>query len=886
MFSKRIALALLVLGSALSCTTKKNTVVTRTFHNITARYNGYYYSCENIKDGTFKIEKAHKDNFDKVLPVFIYPSADKAKATFPEFDKAIKKSSLCIQRHAIKDSKGNEIASAGNWIDNNWINIGISHFYKREFFSGIEAFEYVVRTYTKSDDKYMALLWLIKANNEIGSVSTSEQLISLLKNERNLPLKVKNEFPVVWADYYIRRGQYTEAIAKLMEASRNSSLFYGIRRKDRARYSFIVAQLLEKSNDRRRATEFYKKTIRLKPNYEMVFYSKIRLARLSDFKGNNSAKTKKDLLRMAKEFKNSDYYDVIYYTLGEMEEREKNIPQAITYYKKSVQTSTVNPNQKALSYLKLGEINFELTNYEPAEAYYDSAVVALPKDHPDYKLIEARKKTLESLVTHIKTITREDSLQRIAKMSESDRMLYIDKLIIRLKEEEERKQKEQEALKNQNTTVNNGMGGIGGGNTLPGMDQGATYYFYNPNTVALGISEFTRKWGNRVLEDNWRRSNKALTLQEDNTKPKTDSLAPKDLKGKSITMSRDMFLKDLPLNDSLLRKSDARIVKAYYMLGVIYKEELNNTSKSIAAFDQLNSRYPSNKYQLKTYYILYRIYLSEKNTPKADYYKNKILNEFPDSEFALLIKNPDYGQELSAKKGEVENYYTGTFDLFKNQDYTKAYQSAQQGLVQYGKNDYTAKFEFIKAMSAGKLQGTDSLEYYLKLLVAKYPNADITPLSNDVLESIKKQKHPELFQTNKQGGVQNTDTFSLNFDAEHFIVVVTPDDSKISDALKLNIGSFNNTYYTEKKFSISSNLFGSTKQMIVIKSFANAKEAVNYYENLNADPDVFKGGDLKKDQIILLPILADNLPFLYKKKNIEAYKLYFEDNYKKLNNKN
>ncbi len=154
MLLKRIAYFSAVLFLLASCSTKKNTVVSRAYHNLTARYNGYYYSNENIDEGVYKVEKNHKDNFEKILPIYIYPAQDKAKATFPEFEKAIKKSSLCIQKHAIKDKKGNEIASAGKWIDNNWINIGISHFYKREFFSAIEAFEYVIRTYNKSDDKF------------------------------------------------------------------------------------------------------------------------------------------------------------------------------------------------------------------------------------------------------------------------------------------------------------------------------------------------------------------------------------------------------------------------------------------------------------------------------------------------------------------------------------------------------------------------------------------------------------------------------------------------------------------------------------------------------------------------------------------------------------
>ena len=362
MLIKRLLYFSFGIAILTSCSTKKNTVVSRAYHNVTARYNGYYYSCENIDEGVYKIEKANKDNFEKILPIYIYPTPEKAKSTFPEFDKAIKKSSFCIQRHTIKDKKGNEAPDAGKWIDNNWINIGISQFYKREFFSAVESFEYVTRTYTKSKDKYVAMLWLIKTYNEIGSVSSAEPIISFLKNEKNLPRSVIKELPVASADYYMRRGLNTEASTKLMEVTRNTNPFTGVKKNSRARYSFIAAQLFEQNKDPKRAIEYYKKAIKLKPStYEIIFYSKIRMARLLDVKRNSSEKTKKDLLRMSKEFKNNEYYDVIYYTLGEIEQKERNQTQALFYYKKSILTSVANPSQKALSYLKVGEINFDLT---------------------------------------------------------------------------------------------------------------------------------------------------------------------------------------------------------------------------------------------------------------------------------------------------------------------------------------------------------------------------------------------------------------------------------------------------------------------------------------------------------------------------------------------
>lgn len=882
---KRLLYILGVCSLLASCSTKKNTIVHRAYHNLTARYNGYYYSTVSIDDGIFKIEKDNKENYEKVLPIYIYPSPDKAKATFPEFDKAIKKSSLCIQKHAIKDKKGNEIPSAGKWIDNNWINIGIAHFYKREFFSGIESFEYVMRTYNKSPDKYMAMVWAIKAYNEVGAVSSSEPILSLLKNERGLKKKIRSELPVVWADYYMRRGQNAEAIAKLMEVTRNkgfiNNLFNGLPKKRRARYSFIIAQLSEQNKDNKRAIAYYKRTIKLKPDYEMMFYSKIKIARLIDVKRTNTEKTKKDLLKMTRESKNSDYYDVIYYTLGEIEEKEKNIPQALFYYKKSVQKSSGNANQKALSYLKLGEINFDLTNYPPAEAYYDSTIATLPKDHPDYNSILARKKTLETLVGYIKTINREDSLQRISKMSEAEQNAFIDKQIANYTKEEARLKKEREAEE----LARSQAPSIGNSNSAPEPGFGgnpATFYFYNPTTLSFGVSDFQKRWGNRKLEDNWRRSNKAMTIEESSEDNKQVTKSKQDT-GIAPQKTRAYYTKNLLTNDSMFRKSNNRIIKAYFMMGTIYKEELNNSKKAIAAFEELDTRFPENHYLLKTYYILYRTYLAEKNTAKADYYKDKILNEFPDSEFAALIKNPDIAAELNAQKSEVEEFYANTYATYTVNNYSEAYNLARQGIAKYGKSQYLPQFEFIKSMSSGKLKGIDTLETNLKLLVAKYPKSDVTPLSEDILLAIKKQKNPELFKP-AEVGVTRKDTFSVNFEGEHFIMAIAPDNPKVVDPFKLRLGNFNNTYYSDKVFDVSSSLFGTGKQLVILKSFSNARDAIAYYENLVADPEVFKG-DVKKEQIDIFPILADNLPFFYKSKNLEGYRTFYQENYRKLTSK-
>ena len=55
----------------------------------------------------------------------------------------------------------------------------------------------------------------------------------------------------------------------------------------------------------------------------------------------------------------------------------------------------------------------------------------------------------------------------------------------------------------------NGRGGINNNRfNQSNQAQAGKWYFYNSTTLSFGYSEFTRKWGKRKLEDDWRRANK------------------------------------------------------------------------------------------------------------------------------------------------------------------------------------------------------------------------------------------------------------------------------------------------------------------------------------------------------------------------------------------
>ncbi len=881
-----IVLLLLLSG----CKTNKNTFVHRGYHNLTARYNGYYYATESIKEGEEKIRTSFKYDYDQLLPVYLVPTNETAKATFPEFDKAIKKSSNCIQKHTIKDKKkGSEITTAGRWIDNNWNVIGISHFYKREYFSGIEAFEYVIRSY-KSKDKYKAMIWLARSYNEIGAPSQAEPIIGILKEDKKISKYAKRELPALQADYYMNRGMISEAETALVKAlkggdpKKNDFLNFFKRKpskKTRARYCFILGQLHEERKENRKATQYYQKVISLKPDYEFVFQAKMKHARLYDLKSGNIAKIKRDLFKMTRDVKNTEYLDIIYYTLGEIFEKEKNIDQAIANYKLSVKNSTQNPKQKALSYLKLGEINFELANYTASGGYYDSTLITLPKEYKDYAVIAKRKETLETLVGYIRTIQREDSLQRIAKMSDVDRNRFIEKMITKIEDEEEKKKEEQELLNSQNTNPTNNTAAVPN-NGMPSMGGNVKgdWYFYNQTTLSFGVNDFIKKWGMRKLEDNWRRSQKALSFDNqttDNNDTLSSVKAVTKTKGVSNKKNIDYYLSDLPISDTLIQKSNKKIIDAYYNLGSTYKEELNNNKKAIVTFEELNNRYSDNKYKLSTYFQLYRIYTSIKNQAQADYYKNKLLNEYPNSEYAQIIKNPKYISDKNAQKDEVELFYTDTYDNYSAGNYSNAYAKCSESETKFGKNDYAPKFAFIRAMCIGKLKGVDSLDAALKQVQVLYPKDPVTKQAQDIIEVIYNMQHPSEATPNVN--INKTDTFSLDLNAQHFVIAICPDDVAIANIFKSALADYNNNFFSNDNLTISSSLFGNTNQITTIKTFNNAQDALRYIDNLKKDKTIFSG-KVKTELFTVMAISADNIPRLYRKKQISYYKPFYDDHYK------
>lgn len=849
----------------------------RGWHNMNARYNGYFYSNDNMKETVKKIEKNNKDDFSKPIPLFVYPDNNSAKTYFGDLDKTIKKSSAVIQRHTIQNKKNKEeIPNACKWIDENYVLIGKAHLYKRDLFSALEAFEYISKKYPNPEAKYSGMLWLARTQNEIGSYSQTELIIDNLRNAKDFPntRSYQKEFALVTADFHIKRNDISPAIKSLTKAIGLTKS-----KREKSRYIYVLAQLYESMGDNKKAMQYYTMVPGMNPKYEMVFNAQMKRAQLYDGTTGDSKAVKKQLMKMLKDVKNLEYQDQIYYSLAQIEYQEKHTDLALAYLEKSVRTSVSNNSQKALSYLKRADIFFDLPNYTVAQANYDSTIMFLPKDFPNYKQIEAKKKSLTNLVVNLKVIVLEDSLQALGKLSEEERNKKIDAIIAKIEEEEKRI--EEQKLIDQNNLLNQNNNPTTPTNTT--ASNGA-WYFYNPTTVSFGVGEFNKKWGPRKLEDNWRRTDKEQNLENITTNNNEESVdSTTNTTGNGIAnkttkttnkKERGFYLQNVPLTEDAFDKSNKKIVEAYYNAGSIYKEELFNNVKSVETFEELIQRYPENKHKLSCLYQLYRTYFVLKNHPKSDYYKNILLNDFPNSEYAKIIKNPDYAKDIAASKSEVENFYTETFMLYSDAKYIQALANCKKADSLYSKSTLMPQFTFLKALCIGRTQDINAFEGALVNVTLKYPKEPVREKAQQILDAIKKQKNPSV----KDSTAAPKQKYVFNETGDYYWVVIIKNGKGDINKFKEKLSDINSQTYSIQGLSVTSMFLDAAQQLVNVKTFKDQKTAMDYFTFMKSNAYLYS--DLQPGAYQSFIISSDNYVTFYKDKNVDEYQQFFTQNFK------
>lgn len=883
------------------CSTKKNTFISRSYHNLTSHYNAYFNGNEAYKQGIKKINANPSDDYSLILNVFTFLNEEAIKQATSDMERAKEKAAIVIKKHSITvrpKAKPNMSAKQKefykrteycNWIDDSWLLHGKANFVNHDWYAAEENFEYIIKEYSWSSIKFEASIWLALTYIQLKKYEDAKSLLDRVDGDKDFPKKLRKFLNQTYAQLYLKQNNYSDAIAKL-----NTALKFIKNRQEKARTYYILAQLYHYNKQHIQASEYYTYAIKYSNKYEMTFNAQIN--RSTCYEGTNPEILRKELFKMLKDDKNIDYYDQIYYALANLYYKENNVNEALNYYQKSIQATKNNDHQKAISYMCIGDIKLSKKDYVLAHTYFDSSLIFMNINHPEYSRVKKLANTLKVLAENLVIIQTEDSLQRLAKMSEKERNKIIDQFIQKVIEEE--KLKQQEEMEQANNLIFSNQQSL---NPLANQSSGGKWYFYNPSALAMGISEFKRKWGQRKLEDNWRRKNKAIvttTITEDTTQTDESNQQQIALNPKQ----REYYLKNLPLNDSLMEISNKKIEDALFKSGEASMNQLNDYQLAIKQFTSLIERYPQSQYKLLAYYDLYRLNNIIEKPDSATIYKKKIIEEFPDSKFAQMLLNPNYMKEQEEKQSQIKSLYEEAFKSYKNNDFTAVYNQYKIADSLYKDSPLFPKFKLLNALTYGQMGKINDYKNELNEIIEKYIESSEKQYAETLLASInnfdpnylasldeKKNgltqiKNNKISNTINQTNVQQQeqenkeepeDNFYNFNENDNFKFVILLDKNADLNRLKYNLFGYNIDFFSMFDFQILTGIWNDRFYYVKVFPFNSYKEAVKYYKHVNKRKDiVFK--KINNKHYYFFAISDSNYTKMQSTGEIERYEKFFK----------
>lgn len=884
---------------------RKWTLTRRIYQNTVTRYNYFYNARRKYYDAINTLKKNNKDDYSKLLNIYPFDIQKAGTSVAGEMDSVIKKASFSTQIHDPRSK----------WFDNLYYLMGRASFVKNDFDGSITTFQFIANEYKNVPKKKKkpvtakykpaekqseqapdlmsistiekhkglhklnhqpirndALLWLARSYTEAEQYGEAAALLGTLQRDKLFPKRLKADLFLHRSNLEIRQKNYPEAIASLEEA-----LKYKMPSLQKARAEFVIGQLYAMGGDYAQSSAHLKKSISGKANPEMDFYTKLMIAQNAAKGGGDRQFAIRQLDRLIKDPKFEKYKSEAYLALASIYE-DDDADHAIDILNKSLKTmDSKNPLDKAKTFELLGRLYYKKGSYELAKASYDSAAqfgTNPPLDNINE--VNTRKEVLTDVVKNIKEIRRQDSLLALAQKSEKEQKAIAKKEAERLKKLEEEK-----AAANTTTVV-----ALTPGN----MTVQSNWYFYNTSMAEKGAAEFKQKWGNRKLEDNWRRRAASSNMIAEGTEGNEKEGEEKKL---LINGSQyETLLAEIPKTPAQKDKANDLIMNAYYNLGVIYYGQLQDYPKSVESFDSLLKRYPNTTLKKQSYYSLYIDHSLLKHEAEGLRYKKLLQDEFGNSELAQLANNPDYLQQQKDNEARIDQYYDSTYLAYQDARYADAQQRIGYAREHYTGKAIMAKFELVDAICFAGMKDYDKCKAGLEKVIRSYPATKEQERAQEILNYLKTKDTvsgdsatvkmaADTLNKNVAPEIKNAEgkgVYTYEPNSEHqFIVFVNKVDGRLM-ALKSGLSDFNLFKHETEGLSTGQNLFTVKQGVISVAKFSNAVFAKIYMNDVLKETALFKG--YAKEEFDVSLISTSNFMELLKTRDVLGYLDFYRKNYK------
>lgn len=900
---------------------KKWRPVRRFTQNSFTHYNYYYNANRKMNEALLNMQRTRKENYDSLINLFPYDPNRDSSMMAADMDSIIHKISVGIQIHDPRVK----------WENDLYLLLGEAYYYKGNYKNAAIAFRYIIASDEEAQKKKMgtgysrsksapsiveedkksklsflqhksvhndAILWLARTYTSAHQIENAESILSLLESDAKLPESLKGRLAIEKAFIYLNEHNDAEASTQLDIAMDDGNLPSWLR----TRASFLNGQLLQGMEQHEDAASSFEKTLTFYPKIEMDFYARKYIAYNKLMTGQEMAAAMSPLKKILSDGKYQNYYDQVYYVLGMLAVKANKNEDAITYLTKSTTTPKGAKNQKALSFAALGDVYYSEAQYTNARNAYDSAAKYAPTKNKDKSLLaaEQRSKGLKEISGPATVIHDQDSLLALAQLSKKEQQSAVRHYLRYLE------QKMQDSIQAAENAGVNSVAQADADQNGPGSGgDAASWYFSNTTLMQQGSSDFKRKWGNRPLTDNWRRSSAGSPLAGGSND---------EDEGSSGSSANGLQENGLPTEESLLAKipntkaqKDLAIKleqKAYIQLAKAYMKQLEDYNQASRTLDTLDIRIPDHNQKEEELYLRYQIAVKQNKLDKAQQYASEMVAKYPKSEYASAMrpKNTENKNANIINGQPVAAYYEETYALILQHQYADAIARIDAGRKQIDDLRFTKRFAIAEASAYAGMGQFDKADTVISAFIRSYPSDSLTGWATTVKEYIKQVRNggkPSWYKDVPDKPIAATDKtapktdalpaepvkplpppppamYAYHADSEHYCIVVLPGLDSRTAALKKSLKSLDSAKYASAGLDILIDLYDNTQCILLVKKFADAAAAKKYIDDLKASPAL---KDYNPSEVQAYAIWSTNYKKMYADKAANPYAIFYKAYY-------
>ncbi len=707
---KRNLFILLISVFLFSCSQFSKSPTSKAWHDMNAKYNAILMCRDYMKLAAFKLDSTRAEDYSRILPVYEKIDSNRTAISKAEYDEVIKLSSLVAERH-----------SNSQFLDEAYLLLGKARYFKEDLINSIEVFKYVNTNAHSEKAKTEALIWLMRAYMEHNDLKLAGEVGDLLAT---MPMGKKNKI-----EYFKTRAAYHQfnkelplAVVLLEEAVKDMK-----KSREKGRIYFIIGQMYDDLGQAQNARKNWIKVAKNKPDYELEFNAGIALLMSGSLAGTDA-----NFAKMLEDRKNSDLKDKIYFKKGEADLKKQEYRAAINSFSKSAALAN-DKTQKANAYLKIAEIyHTNLHNYELASNYYDSTLFNLNIKSPGFEEITQKALSLSDFVKYKKALDLEDSLQALAAMNPLALDDLLDKVV-----------KEKEAEKKRLTEMAKEIAGRPENPTNPSPVGKNVWFMYDQVALTQSRTAFIRQWGNRPLEDDWRRKDRQAAsvsfkiergiVGVDDVLEEAPSEEEKQVAAQiEIDKKKKEMKGGIPDTPAKLAQSKRKQQEALYQLGKIYKFQFNQPEEAQKVFQRLLTEHPNSSYEPE---VLYFMSLMSENTENV--FADELIKKFPQSSFARQMRKGNVTITATTETNAEKNYRE-LFELYRQGKYDDAIKLANEGLIKYTGTSIEDKFAMIRIRILAAKADRNEYRTALEDFVRSYPSSEMHKEAANMLTLVNK----------------------------------------------------------------------------------------------------------------------------------------------------